>query len=653
MCTRMQPIGNVFSRFPRVLRDLAAKLGKQCELVIEGKEVEVDKTIVEAIGDPLTHLVRNSVDHGIERPDVRQAAGKPKAGKILMQACYQAGKVKIVIVDDGAGINPKTLKEKAVAKGIISAQQAATMGDREAIRLIFHPGFSTAEKISDVSGRGVGMDVVRTNIERLGGTVDVESVVGKGTTIHITLPLTLAIIPSMIVKCRQQRYAIPQVNILELVRVRSDERAKRIGHLKDVEVLRLRGSLLPLVRLDRALSIPVDENATGEVHGREDATHVVVVETGQARYGLVVDGVHDSEEIVVKALGRHLKGCSCLAGATILGDGYVALILDVVGVAHHVKLRLTENSQTTVVDNEEKATREEERQTLLLFSSDPSEQFAVPMTVVSRIERVKAQQIVNVAGQELLQHANSAIPLINVHDHIRALPRPELDRYFVVIFQAAGREIGLVASRLNDIREVPMNLDNATFRTKGVLGSIVIESNTTRVLNLFELAEARNPEWFEDREKATQEIVKDTCTILVAEDSAFFRRQLTAMLERQGYSVVGAEDGQQAFEILCNPDNHFDLVLSDVEMPNMNGLQLCQRIKTSPALQHLPVLMLSSLAGDEDIQRGKGAGADDYQVKLDQDALLSGVARLLTTRNTRLASNNKTSSRGKRDFAKV
>ena len=324
MRTRMQPIGAVFSRFPRVARDLSSKLGKQCDIVMDGKEVEVDKTILEAIGDPLTHLVRNSIDHGVEQPEVRTAAGKKAKGTVTLRAYHQAGKVRIDVADDGAGIEPTRLRQKAVEKGVITAEQASRMGDRETVRLIFHPGFSMAEKITDVSGRGVGMDVVRTNIEKLGGTVDVESVPTKGTTIQITLPLTLAIIPSLIVGAGDECFVVPQVNVLELVRVRAGEVGEQITKVKDAEVVRLRGELLPIVRIDDVLQASQAAQAGGATTGPRPMS-IVVIETGHRRYGLVVDKIVDSEEIVVKPLGRHIKGCTCLAGATILGDGNVGV----------------------------------------------------------------------------------------------------------------------------------------------------------------------------------------------------------------------------------------------------------------------------------------------------------------------------------------
>ena len=423
MQTRMQPIGNVFNRFTRVVRDLSNKLGKQCRLDIEGKDVEVDKTIIEAIGDPLTHLVRNLVDHGMNTPDVRVAQGKPAQGLIQLRALHQSGKVRIEIRDDGAGIDAEKLKRKAIEKGLLTPEAAREMNHREALRLIFHPGFSTADQLSDVSGRGVGMDVVRTNIEQIGGTVDVDSKVGVGTQIYITLPLTLAIIPSLIVQSDGDRYAVPQVNIAELVRVRPSERASRIARVKSAEVLRLRGSLLPLVRLRDALSLgrsnpdtadpsesqpprdsdrdaqsisPSDPQETAAC--QDEAVNIIVVDAGQQRYGLVVDELFESEEIVVKPLGRRLKDCPTLSGATILGDGRVALILDVTGIAIHSELRSVPDVNRNEAAESLTEPGSAESHSLLLFTNHPEERFAVSMGAVARIERIRADQIDSVGG---------------------------------------------------------------------------------------------------------------------------------------------------------------------------------------------------------------------------------------------------------------
>jgi len=663
MQTRMQPIGTVFNKFPRVVRDLSGKLGKQCELVVEGKDVELDKSIIEAIGDPLTHLVRNAVDHGVEMPDVRRAAGKNPVGRIVLRAFHQAGKVNISISDDGAGINSARLREKAVNMGLISREQAREMGEREAVRLIMHPGLSTAEKVTDVSGRGVGMDVVKTNIERLGGTVDIETRPGQGTTISVKLPLTLAIIPSLIVRCGEERYAMPQVSINELVRISAGEIATRIERVKDAEVMRLRGNLLPLVRLSTALGIgskyldPVpavlednervnlaDRRAgrepPGEIRERRcgddrrgdtapGALNVIVVETGQLRYGLVVDGLHDSEEIVVKPLGRHLKGCPCLAGATILGDGRVALILDAASIAAHCQLAVPQGEERQAERQGQAGGAE--TQMALLFTNDPSELFAVPMGLIARIERIRAEQIDSVGGQEVLQYRGVSLPLISLHDLVTARPRPGQPHYYVIVFRVGRQkqEIGLVAPQLVDIREISTDLDTLTFRETGVLGSLVVDQKAARVLDLFELAQKAHPAWFAGP-AAAAEAASTTAAgarVLFAEDSAFFRKQVSSFLADSGYTVVACEDGLEAWNTLTAGGQAFDVVVTDIEMPNLDGYELTRRIKQDPRFAHLPVIAVTSLAGQEDVQRGSRAGVDDYQIKLDRDQLLASVAR--------------------------
>jgi two-component system chemotaxis sensor kinase CheA len=625
MQTRMQQIGTVFGKFPRVVRDLSAKLGKQVDLEIEGKETEVDKTIVEAIGDPLTHLVRNSMDHGVESPEKRVAAGKPAKGTIKLRAFYQAGKVRIEIKDDGGGIDPEKLKSKAVQKGILSPEKAEAMSDREALRLIFAPGFSTAAEVTDVSGRGVGMDVVRTNIAKLGGTVDVESVVGAGTDIIITLPLTLAIIPSLIVQVGRDRFAIPQVSIAELVRVRESERDTRLGRVKNAEVLRLRGQLLPLVRLREALGCqeaegPIQGNATG-------ATNIIVVDSGSSRFGLVVDALHDSEEIVVKPLGRHHKGCRCLAGATILGDGHVALILDVPGIAADQNLADGDDTRVKKGADSDQAEGESDWQTVLLFDNNSVDRFAAPMDIIARIERVRADQIDSVAGQEVLQYKNSTLPLMRLEHCIAAHPADPTERVYVVVYSVRGREVGLLAPTLRDIRPVSTNFDTVTFRQPGVIGSQVIDGQTVRLVDLYEITRMAHPDWFagEADEVAAVDDAGLPPLVLLAEDSGFFRSQVKSIFEEKGYRVVDCEDGLEAWNWLDSESERVDVLVTDIEMPNLNGFQLCERVKGDSRFASIPVIALTSLAGSADIEHGIRVGIDDYQIKMDREKLLTAL----------------------------
>ena len=640
MQTRMQQIGSVFGKFPRVIRDLSSKLGKQCDLEIEGKDVEVDKTIIEAIGDPLTHLIRNSVDHGVESPEDRTAAGKSAKGKILLRAFYQAGKVRIEIQDDGGGIDPNILKEKAVKKGIINQEKADTMSDREAIRLIFAPGFSTAAKVTDVSGRGVGMDVVRTNIAKLGGTVDVESTLGQGTNIVVMLPLTLAIVPSLIVQVGQDRFAIPQVGIVELVRVRENERQARLGKVNNAEVLRLRGQLLPLVRLSQSLGCKSQEEIEAELTG---ATNIIVVDTGQTQFGLVVDALHDSEEIVVKPLGRHHKDCRCLSGATILGDGHVALILDIPGIAVEEELNDMNEEDLDVNNHQDAQEESEDEQSVLLFMNSPNDHFAVPMDIISRLERVRIDQIDSVAGREVLQYRNSTLPLIRTENVISAESYENLEWIYVVVFEAKGTEVGLIAPHLKDIRRITTHIDTTSFTEPGVIGSLVIEEKTIRMLSLFDLTKACYPDWFVEDELEISVDDDDTPPlVLLAEDSGFFRSQVKKMFEEKAYEVIDCEDGQIAWDRLNDETEQFDVIVTDIEMPNMNGFELCDRIKSDSRFKDLPVIALTSLAATSDMERGIAVGIDDYQIKMDREKLLNSLNNFVGHSKNKKASKRQT-----------
>jgi two-component system, chemotaxis family, sensor kinase CheA len=631
MQARMQVVGTVFNRFPRVVRDLSGKLGKQCELKIEGAEVELDKSIIEAIGDPLTHLVRNAVDHGVESPEQRLAAGKPAKATVVLRAYHQAGKVNISISDDGAGVDVARLKQKAVSRGLLTPEQARSINEREALSLIFRPGFSTAEKVTDVSGRGVGMDVVKTNIERVGGNVSVETEIGKGTTVQVRLPLTLAIIPCLIVHSGGRRYAIPQSSICELVRVKRSEMEARIQRLKDAEVLRLRGTLLPLVRLDSVLAIDRTDNTKPQA-----AENIVVAEAGHMRFGLVVDGLHDSEEIVVKPLGRHMRNCPCLAGATILGDGEAALILDPAGIAAFSKLRPPQEA-TSGEDRDGAVAAKGDVQTLLLFRNDPADQFAIPMHLVARLERIRAMQIDSVGGSKVLQYRGGSLPLLSLEDTIAARPMPESETMFVVVFTLGGREVGLLIREVVDIHSTSAAINGTLFRQPGVIGSMVIDSRTTRLLDLCELVSAAHPDWVLPNAAAAEDSPRAE-TILLAEDSDFFRQRLVEVFETAGYRVVACPDGAVAWKTFQDASQTFDLVVTDLEMPHVDGFELVRRIRQHPIGGNLPVFAVSSLASEEDQQRARKAGVDEYHIKLDRESLVEAIAAHLRQGMQRLTS---------------
>ncbi len=487
MKTRMQPIDNVWNKFPRVVRDLAAGVSKQVMLEMEGKETELDKTILEAIKDPLTHIVRNSIDHGIESPEKRVAAGKSPQGRISLRAFHEGGQVNIEISDDGAGINFDRVKRKAVERGLISPEQAQRLSEREALNLLFLPGFSTAEKVTNISGRGVGMDVVRTNIEKIGGTVDLHSRPGEGTTLKIKIPLTLAIIPALIVTSGGDRYAIPQVNLLELVRVEDNEVHTQIETIHGAPVYRLRGNLLPLVYLDRQLKI--------ESSRRSGATNIVVLDADSRQFGLVVDEVTDTEEIVVKPLGNHMKGITTFAGATIMGDGRVALILDVLGLAYRASV-LSEHHGRTVKENagvRASAATQSDKQALLLFRTPDDGRMAIPLSLVKRLEEFPKSAIESTGSQEVVQYRGEILPLAcvgNLLSERRRQPRRPIasgqngdGKLQVVVYSEGGRHVGLVVDRIIDIVEETLTALRPATR-KGVLGSLVIQSRVTEILDI-------------------------------------------------------------------------------------------------------------------------------------------------------------------------
>ncbi|WP_414662251.1 chemotaxis protein CheW [Horticoccus sp. 23ND18S-11] len=492
MKTRMQPIGNVWAKFPRIVRDVSQELGKKINLVMEGQETELDRTIIEAIKDPLTHIVRNAIDHGLEVPAARLAAGKTEEGRLLLRAFHEGGQVNIEFTDDGQGINVPRVKAKAIERGLITVDQAARLSDREVFNLIFLPGFSTAEKVTNLSGRGVGMDVVKTNIEKIGGSVDVQSAAGRGTTLKIKIPLTLAIIPALIVTSGGERFAIPQVNLLELVRLEGEDAQRKIETLYNAPVYRLRGKLLPLVDLNRHLRL---KTKTGD-----EAVSIVVLQADGRQFGLVVDVINDAEEIVVKPLGKQLKSLACFAGATIMGDGRVALILDVLGVAHQARV-VTEVRDRALADDSQGENQRDDRQTLLLFESRRGRHLALPLSMVARLEELPVASIERSGRREVVQYRGQIMPLIRVADYIGdeadADTTGELPDFMqVVVYSEHGRSVGLVVSTISDIVHEALTAQRAATR-EGILGSAVIQHRVTDLLDVEGIIRAADPAFYE------------------------------------------------------------------------------------------------------------------------------------------------------------
>ncbi len=659
MSTRMQAVGVVFNKFHRIVRDLSRSLNKQIRLEVEGEHVELDKTIIEAIGDPMTHLIRNACDHGIEKPAKRAGAGKDETGTLRLSALHEAGMVVIEIADDGGGINADNIRDKALRMGLHTLNELEAMDDKEAVKLIFAPGFSTAAEVTEVSGRGVGMDVVHTNLSKLGGTIDIDTEIGRGTTFRIKLPLTLAIIPSLLVEVEGQQLCIPQVNLQELVRIPQSEVKNRIERIGESAVIRLREELLPLVRMRDVLGLEgtyIDPN-TGEIRpdrrqrlvdrrGPEDkradekgpeegkprkardrrsfpdgAYNIAVVTANTVRYGLIVDQLMDSAEIVVKPLGRHLKDSPIYAGATILGTGSVALILDVEGICLHMRLREIRGRRDTrrEIVNESDTT---DLQTFLLVSYGGEDLFGIPMELVQRIETAKREHVEYTGGRSALKIHGRSLALFSLAEPDNRQPRIETDQFRVIIFRIAGREVGLVVEEIIDIVQHAVEIDPVTHKQIGVFGSAVINDRITLIVDLHGLVRAQVPEWVEEYEQGflVKEEVKKTA--LIVEDSPFFMEQVKRYVTEAGYQTMTATDGVVALNLLKERGETIDIILTDIEMPNMDGFELAEQVRKDPALASIPIIAITSIATSTAVAHSRTVGIDDYLIKLDRELII-------------------------------
>lgn len=655
MATRMQPVGNVFNKFRRIVRDMSQKMGKKVKLVISGEDVELDKNIIESIGDPLTHIVRNSMDHGIESPQDRTASGKDSVALLQIMARYEAGMVVLEITDDGRGIDPDRIIKKALEKGVINAANAEMMSEKEILQLIFAPGFSTADVVTDISGRGVGMDVVRTTFARLGGAVDVNSTKGKGTTLQIRLPLTLAIIPAIMIKAANQVFAIPQVNLQELVRIAPEHLKSRINHVGDSVFLRLREELLPLISIREILNLQgsyldpetgeeredrrrrfwdrreVDEKMDGKTE--EMRTHsgdrrsrvsgsikIAVVSTGHVKFGLVVDGFLDTEEVVLKPLGTHLQNCNFYSGATILGDGHPALIFDVAGIAESWLDMAVVDDMLDQAQHEQKAL--EDKQSLIILRGGEGEYFAAPLGLITRIEEIKAEQIEKISGKVHMHYRNSILPLFTVDSVAQMSALPELDTYYVVLFKVQGKEVGLLVSAIVDTVESQSKIDHQAYNQPGIMGTAIIDGRTVFLLDLYGIAVVHEPALSREKTREEEESSSGEELVLVLDDSVFFRSQIEKFVKEAGYEAITAEDGLDGLNKLKNARRPVTMILTDIEMPNMDGLGFTKAVRAEPEYEKIPIVAITSLMGNDAEKAGYDAGVNRYLIKLDREKII-------------------------------
>ena len=581
MKTRMQPIGMVWNKLPRVVRDMAVALGKQIRLEMDGAETELDRTIIEAIKDPLVHLVRNSCDHGIEPPEARVQAGKPPQGRLTLRAYHEGGQVNIEIGDDGAGIDVARVKQKAVEKGLLRPEQAEKLSDREALNLIFLPGFSTAQTVTNVSGRGVGMDVVKSNIEKIGGVVDVFSRPGEGATVKIKIPLTLAIIPGLVITSGGERFVIPQVSLLELIRLEGDSSEKHIEHVHGTPVYRRRGSLLPIAYLNQVLGLKSAERA--------EAVSMVVLQAEDRQFGLVVDGINDTQEIVVKPLGKQLKGLTVYAGATIMGDGRVALILDVLGIGQRSGV-LAESREQARAAAEQKTQTGIEQQRLLLFRAGSFERLAVPLSLVARLEEFPQSSIEHAGGGQVVQYRNRILPLVPLRTVLEpGAPDPGADAadpVQVIVFNDGDRSVGVVVDQILDVAEEAV--DGAPEVEPQGPARLGGGGQASHGFPRSQPCHSRGHREPGSRARAGPATGK---TILVAEASAFSRGLIRSGLDMAGYRVLEAANLDEAIREL--EQQPVDVVVAALDLPPDGGAALLAAMRRRPEWERIPVLALA------------------------------------------------------------
>lgn len=659
MKTRMQPIGNAWAKLPRIIRDLSMELNKKIELKMIGQDTELDRQVLELIKDPLTHMVRNSGDHGIEDPQTRLAVGKPETGTIILNAYHEGGHIIIEIKDDGKGLAMDKIKKKIIDNGLASADELEGMQDQQIQQFIFKAGFSTAEKVTSVSGRGVGMDVVRTNIEKIGGSIELKSAEGEGSTFTIKIPLTLAIVSALIVEAAGERFAIPQLSVRELV-MASQTGENRIEMIKGAPVFRLRDHLLPLVSLNDVLRINNTEElirSLNEQNEADDANsddandaeekallntditentkrnqYIVVSQVGNFDFGIIVDRVFDTEEIVVKPVAKILRDIDMFSGNTILGDGSVIMILDPNGIARQAGE--IETAAQDAVSETQTQIGGQEKTSLLLFAAGDSAPKAVPLSLVARLENVDLADVEHSSGQMMIQYRGQLMPLVPFNHNVQAGSEGQKP---VLVFSDRDHSMGLIVDEIIDIKEEYIDVQLGGNQS-GLFGSAIIDGKATDVVDIAHYLQATNGEWFKNHGSEDFQgqsngngqhngVLKRR--ILLVDDSPFFRNMLMPVLSIAGYDVTSAESPLDALE-LCEKGASFDIIVSDIEMPEMDGFEFAEKVRADTSWHETPMVALTSHATPKDIDRGMEVGFNQYVAKFDRDTLLSAISEVLS-----------------------
>lgn len=623
MKTRMQPIGNAWAKLPRIVRDLSVDLKKKIDLKMLGAETELDRQVLELIKDPLTHMVRNSGDHGIEMPEERRKAGKNETGQIILNAYHEGGHIIIEIKDDGRGLNIERIKQKVLENNLATAEEIASMPDQQIYQFIFKAGFSTATVVTNVSGRGVGMDVVRSNIEKIGGTIELRSTPGKGSGFFIKIPLTLAIVSALIVEAGRERFAIPQISVLELVRA-SKNSEHRIEKINDVPVLRLRNRLLPLVLLRGLLKL--DEEADEQEQHNEGSifedAFIIVTKVGSNSFGIIVDRVYDTEEIVVKPVSPILRDIDMFSGNTILGDGSVIMILDPNGIAAAIGTH-DSNHDSAVAEDEKQELSENKKIAILLFKGNDQVPKAVPLALIARLEDFPVDKIEMSNGKLVVQYRGHLMPLVKIREDLDLTAR---SHFPVLVFSENKRNMGLIVEDILDIVDEELQIE-LTDRKPGIMGSCIISGKATDVLDTSYYLLQSYPDWFgsENHEMDTEVGKK----ILLVDDSKFYQNLISPVLSLAGFNVVTVDSPKKALD-LCERGYQFDAIVSDIEMPDMNGFEFAEAVKNDKKWADTPVIALSSHSSPRDLAKGRQVGFSDYVAKNDSEALLKSLTSVIS-----------------------
>ena len=658
MSTRMQPIGSILTKFERLVRDFSRQNKKRITLKLSGQDTELDKTLIEAIKDPLVHIIRNACDHGMETIEEREKTQKSPEGTVHIKAYNESGQVTIEIVDDGRGLDREKIGKKAIEKEVITQEKYEKMSDTQVYNLIFAPGFSTAEKITNISGRGVGMDVVKTNIEKIGGSVVVTSELGVGTTFKLRIPLTLAIVPALIIKTDDESFAIPQLNLVELVRLETREEKMQIESIQGSEFLKLRGDLTPVFRLSDTLSLEdvhrktiALQSVVEDIHNHEEksedlehkekdgAYNIVILSAENHFFGIIVDEILDTEEIVVKPLSSSLKHLTLFGGATIMGDGKVALILDALGFLNtiHDSWQSSATEDDSILGyNEQSISDGTETQENLLFRSFDGREYAVPLALVSRLEEFEVSKIEVTGQQPIVRYLNSPMPLIDIEKTLRLDGKSPLTNYkesgvealSCIVTSVQGKNFGIVVKEVLDISIDKVLIDDTAVDREGILGTVFIQDRTISLIDLYAVIEAQNIGSFKKQKDDLKNQKLKGKSILVVDDSPMYRKMESDLLIEMGFDVKTANHGEDALRLMEN--QKFDLIVTDIEMPHLNGYEFAEKIRQGGGSQvDVPILALSTRCSEKDIERGLKSGFNFHMEKFKKFEVAEKVAEML------------------------